>query len=1232
MLDRLKPTSLFCGIGALLIGILGQLLLASGLVLFAVGFYILALFLFLWAFRKLPAPSVILSAVKEISFKNWPRWRYITAGCSIVFTALAFYLFSTSVLAIIPWLLHVSSIALLIISVIWVEGVKEKEEGEKTSWSWIEIGLLLAIFGIAIFMRLYRFDQIPFGTWFDEADNGLNALRILNEPGYLPVYVASTNLPAHFLYLIALSFQILGVSTLAIRAVSVAIGVATVAAAFFAGQELFDRRLGLVLAFLLAVSRWDVNWSRIGMHGITVPFFELLTIGLTLRALRRQRLLDYTLVGLSLGIGLCFYTPLRIFPAVLVLFFIFLWLVHHDFIRTCWRGILLIILGAFIAAVPIIQFAITQPDIFWNRVQDVSIFNGKSIQEGLNAVAQTARDHLLMFNYQGDRNGRHNLSGEPMLDPISGVLLVLGAGLSLWRISKPGSFLLLAWLLLMLTPGIFSLDFESPQSLRAIGSLPAAYLLAAVPIQALWQEWDNFTNSGLNYRENSFKLRITIYVVPLILILGILGFLNYHVYFDQQANSFDTWKSFSTPETIIGNEMKKLGNQVNYYVSTLYYQVPTVEFLAPEVKTYNRLETHVTLPLALDGTKSVVIFVDADRKPFYQQAQQYYPHANFQEYKGPQGQTVLYEIYLKPADIAATQGLVASYYPNANWSEKPVVVRNENTFNFNWKDGDPAPYPFGVEWKGVLFAPVYGTYQLVARSPSPTTIYVDEVQVALTGAGEQMAKIELAKGNHTFRIRTIAQAGHFELLWQAPSGELTPIPRSSLLLPPITNNGLVGSYYANGNWQNPPAKVEIDPWIHFYFHNPPLPRPYTVEWIGKIKISNAGQYHFGLESIDESSLYIDDKQIINDVSPSQYVEKVVDLPEGFHLIRLRFADRTGYTHINLYWTPPGGEQEAIPSDILFPLQAGEKVINTVNVVSETPANPTSPTTAPLNPDNIPAINAQLLWQTGKCGAGGGQLQSPHGLSVDPQGNIWVADTGNHRIVGINPDGKFFKVFGQNGERDGQFIQPYGLVVEQDGNLVVLDSEKPNFLQRFTQTGAFLTSFGSDLRTYMPRGIGIDQAGNLYIADTGETRLLKISPTGSLLAQWNNEVDKLGFTQLVSVAVASDGVIYIADPNGMIWQLYPDGKFSHWPAVAPMVTLTGPQIGIGSNNTIFITDPEAQRVVSYSLDGHLLGQLSSTDKYPGLFSKPVGLAIGPGGTLFISDNVSCRVLAFKILKP
>ena len=202
--------------------------------------------------------------------------------------------------------------------------------------------------------------------------------------------------------------------------------------------------------------------------------------------------------------------PYASFPVVIGLFLLVVWLRRHDFIRSAWRGLLLFSLGVFIASVPVSRFAIFQPEVFFDRMRVTSIFEGKTTEEGWTAVAQTTREHLLMFNYQGDRNGRHNLPGEPMLDPITGTLLVLGVALRLWRIRQPGSWLLLAWLILMLAPGIFSLDFESPQSLRAIGSLPAAYLLAAVPINAIWQEWDKpggQTPAGIFYRSTHARPR-----------------------------------------------------------------------------------------------------------------------------------------------------------------------------------------------------------------------------------------------------------------------------------------------------------------------------------------------------------------------------------------------------------------------------------------------------------------------------------------------------------------------------------------------------------------------------------------------------------------------------------------------------------------------------------------------------------------------------------------------------
>jgi len=840
-------------------------------------------------------------------------WRGFWLGLAILFAILAFWLFGTSMPPIVPWLLHLCSIGFLLYSSLnFIKTTASKEtslgwQKNKDGWTWLEIGIFIAILAVAAFLRTFRLDQIPFGLWFDEANYGLEALRILHEPGYLPAYIESTQLPAHFIYLIAFFIRIFGTTAFAIRIVSILFGLATVAAALLAGSELFNRRIGLVLAFFLAVSRWDINWSRIGMHGVTVPFFELLTVGFILRALRRQRMIDYALAGLSMGLGLCFYFSFRIFPLVIGLFLLVLWLNRHDLMRSSWRGLVVVGLGALIASVPVTQLLVTQPDAFWGRMNKVSIFSGKTAAEGWQAASETTLDHLLMFNYKGDRNGRHNLPGEPMLDPITGGLLILGTGLSLWRIRKPGSFLLIVWLLLMLAPGIFSLDFESPQSYRAIGSLPAAYFLAAVPIDALWRMWD----------QSAEKRRSTGFILALLVVLIGAGYINYHIYFDLQANDNDSWGEFSTAETIIGKTMAKLGPQMDYYVSVFYYDTPTIHYLAPGVTEYHDLETYDSLPIPSDGKKAMVFFVDADREPFFQQAKQYYPNAEFEEFKSPAGKVDLYQITLKPSDLQASQGITVRYYPNSDWTGQPILTQTQTSIKADWKDGNPAPFPLSVQWQGVLFAEQSGAYQMMLTSPAPAELFVDGTNVPLSESSIQTGSINLAMGRHEIIIKTQGKDGHFELTWQPPDSEPAPIPSSLLFLPPIDNKGLLGSYFSNGDWQPPAAFTAVDPYIYFYYHNQPLPRPYTIEWVGRINIKEKGRYQFILESTDESLLFIDGNKVTENDTPNGNQAGELDLDAGFHAIRILYADRTGYTHIYLRWTPPNGEQEIVPQDVLF---------------------------------------------------------------------------------------------------------------------------------------------------------------------------------------------------------------------------------------------------------------------------------------------------------------------------
>ena len=118
----------------------------------------------------------------------------------------------------------------------------------RTWWleSRLTIGTLVAIVLIATILRLVWLDVLPFGTWYDEAEYGLQALRILANADFRPVFEGAINGPAHYLYLVGASFQMFGESTASIRLVNVLFGVGTVLAAYGVGRELFGRKMGLV--------------------------------------------------------------------------------------------------------------------------------------------------------------------------------------------------------------------------------------------------------------------------------------------------------------------------------------------------------------------------------------------------------------------------------------------------------------------------------------------------------------------------------------------------------------------------------------------------------------------------------------------------------------------------------------------------------------------------------------------------------------------------------------------------------------------------------------------------------------------------------------------------------------------------------------------------------------------------------------------------------------------------
>jgi len=368
---------------ALAIGAAGQHFLGRGSLWDGLLFYALAAILFVRAIR-LPATAAVRLSLPGLNIpRGWRRnvgiWLMLLAlGAS----AIGYNFFGTPNAQSQAWSLYLTSLGLFISGGVlltasrWAVPLLRRPHLSFSAWA------VLVILGVALFMRLYQFTSQPFGIWYDEAEAGLQARRLLQESTWRPILYAPINITGHLLTLYAVALRWLGDNIYSMRLVSVLFGLGGVLAAYLFGRELHGNRFGLILAFLIAVARWHVNFSRVAMTGIDTPFFEFLTLFLLVRLLRKGHLRDAMWAGLSLGFGLMFYTAFRLFVVALLLFAlvaVLLW--RRRLAQTDWRANLtrLAVMGvaAWLVVMPLAHFAHHNSEAFWYRTRQISIFGDR---------------------------------------------------------------------------------------------------------------------------------------------------------------------------------------------------------------------------------------------------------------------------------------------------------------------------------------------------------------------------------------------------------------------------------------------------------------------------------------------------------------------------------------------------------------------------------------------------------------------------------------------------------------------------------------------------------------------------------------------------------------------------------------------------------------------------------------------------------------------------------------
>jgi DNA-binding beta-propeller fold protein YncE len=100
----------------------------------------------------------------------------------------------------------------------------------------------------------------------------------------------------------------------------------------------------------------------------------------------------------------------------------------------------------------------------------------------------------------------------------------------------------------------------------------------------------------------------------------------------------------------------------------------------------------------------------------------------------------------------------------------------------------------------------------------------------------------------------------------------------------------------------------------------------------------------------------------------------------------------------------------------------------------------------------------FITKWGNSTDGQGEFSNPQGVATDSSGNVYVADTWNHRIQKFDPSGGFITKWGSSGASNGQFISPLGVAIDSSGKVYVADSGN-NRIQKFGDTTTTTTEAG-----------------------------------------------------------------------------------------------------------------------------------------------------------------------------
>lgn len=549
----------------------------------AVVLYIMAGVLMVWALLKrdfqVIHPGQIDTPFTQLGYR--PTYLILALiAAALTFLSSGNNLFDLP--TVFLWMLSMVAIVMAfwegdLASLDWVKSVKEWTQNKVYVLKFSRWTLLvLGVFGLILFFRFYRLDQVPPEMVSDHAEKLLDVMDVLNG---LPSIFFSRNTGREALqfYMAAATVKLFGtgISYLTLKIGTVLAGVVTVIYIYFIGKELSSRRVGLFAMLLAGVAYWPNVISRVGLRFPLFPLFVAPVFYHLIRGIQHRNRNDFILCGFFIGAGLHGYSPARVIPIAVVLG-LALYLVHRASKEHRRQLVILLVVTSVVAivvAMPLIRVAFDRPDeIIYRMATRYGSAERPLPGPAWKIFLSNVWNGLRMFGWDNGEVWVNSIPHRPALDWLTATFFHLGVVMLAVRYIRERHwvdlFLLLSIPILQL-PSTLSLAFpaENPATNRAAGAIVPVFLIAGLAFDSIprWlkQQWqdDRMERYGL---------------ILVALLFYLVSRINYDLVFIEYQDLYrqSAWNT-SEAGQVIHDYAKSIGSYEKAYVVAFPHWVDT---------------------------------------------------------------------------------------------------------------------------------------------------------------------------------------------------------------------------------------------------------------------------------------------------------------------------------------------------------------------------------------------------------------------------------------------------------------------------------------------------------------------------------------------------------------------------------------------------------------------------------------------------------------------------------